>query len=41
MDNLTKELDSSFIEVALVDIDRALKENTNLAVFIYFRCLYD
>ena len=36
-----KELDSSFLEVALVDIDRALKENTNLAVFILGVCMID
>lgn len=40
-EQLVKELDSSFVEVALVDIDRALKENTNLAVFILGICMID
>ena len=40
-EQLVKELDSSFLEVALVDIDRALKENTNLAVFILGVCMID
>lgn len=40
-EQLVKELDSSFQEVALVDIERALNENTNLAVFILGVCMID
>ncbi|MDP3769970.1 MAG: hypothetical protein Q8R40_03485 [bacterium] len=40
-EDLVKELDSSFQNVALVDIDRALGENTNLAVFILGVCMID
>lgn len=40
-EQLVKELDASFLDVALVDIDRALKENTNLAVFILGVCMID
>ena len=38
---LVAEIDSSFNDVALVDINRALNENTNLAVFILGVCMID
>ncbi|TSC73117.1 MAG: hypothetical protein G01um101438_140 [Parcubacteria group bacterium Gr01-1014_38] len=40
-EQLVSELDSSFLKVALVDIQRALSENTNLAVFILGVCMID
>ncbi len=40
-EQLVKELDSSFLDVAIVDIERALGENTNLAVFILGVCMID
>ena len=40
-EQLIQALDSSFIKVALEDMARALKENTNLAVFILGVCLID
>lgn len=38
---LVKELDKSFVKVALEDIKRTLDANTNLAVFILGTCFID